>query len=68
MQHDTLVRKILETVKDYDEGKRFVPRHFVMTLKDWVFSHIAISDKMYADYFAEQIRKGLLSVRQLEDL
>ena len=60
-QHDTLVRDILNSVKDYNEGKNFVANHFVRTLKDWILSHIAITDKMYANYVAEQKKKGLLT-------
>jgi hemerythrin len=60
-QHDTLVLKILASVKDYNEGKNFVPNHFVRTLRDWILSHIALSDKLYAAYIAAQRKKGLLS-------
>ena len=61
MQHDSLVKNILETVKDYREGKPFVPNSFVRTLKDWVFGHIAINDKIYAAFVADQIKLGILS-------
>ena len=60
-QHDTLVLKILEAVQEYKPGRKFVPNHFARTLKDWIFSHIAIYDKIYAAYVADQIKKGLLS-------
>jgi len=60
-QHDEMVYNILEAAKDFEEGKKFVPNHFVRTLRDWVFGHIAISDKRYAAYIAEQMEKGLLS-------
>ena len=64
-QHDTLVKKILEAAKEHDEGKKFVPNNFVRTLKDWVFGHIAVSDRDYAAFVHEQKRKGLLSDAQL---
>ena len=60
LQHDTLVKKILEAVKDYGDGKKFVPNHFVRTLKEWVFGHIAIYDKKYSFYVLDQKKKGLL--------
>jgi hemerythrin-like metal-binding protein len=60
-QHDELIRNILEAVKEYNEGKKFVPNHFVRTLRDWIQSHIAIYDKRYALYIAAQKKKGMLT-------
>ena len=60
-QHEKMVKSILDAVKDYGDGKKFVPNAFVWTLKDWVFGHIARSDKLYAAYIEEQKKKGLLS-------
>ena len=60
-QHDTLVWDILEAVKEYNEGKKYTPNHFVRILKEWVFGHIAISDQSYAIFVAEQRQKGLLA-------
>ena len=65
-QHDSLVRKILEAAKEYKEGNRYAANYFVRTLKEWVFGHIAVSDKLYAAYIREQMSKGLLSDKQLE--
>ena len=53
-QHKILVQNILDAVKDYESGKNFVPNHFVRTLTDWVFGHIAIKDRIYAEYFSGQ--------------
>ena len=61
MQHDTLIMNILETVDDYRKGKPFVPNNFVRTLKDWVFGHIAVHDKVYAAYYADKMKIGQLS-------
>ena len=60
-EHDTLVKNILDAAKDHNEGKKFIPNSFVRTLKDWVFGHIAVTDRLYALYVADQKRKGLLS-------
>ena len=65
-QHESLVKDILEAAKHYNEGMNFVPNNFVRTLKDWVFGHIAVSDKIYTSYVAEQKKKGLLSDQQIE--
>ena len=66
MQHDKLIKDILEAVKSFNEGKKLVPNQFVRTLKEWVFGHIAVYDKNYALYVSEQKRKGLLNDAQLE--
>jgi len=64
-QHETLIASILDAAKDYNDGKQFVPNAFVRTLKDWVFGHIAVYDKGYALYVADQKRKGLLTDDQI---
>ena len=65
LQHIQLIRNILDAAKSYEEGKNFVPNQFVRTLKDWIFGHIAISDKKYSFYIEEQKRKGLLTDEQI---
>jgi hemerythrin len=64
-QHDTLVRDILESVKEYNVGKKLVPNQFVRTLRDWILSHIAVTDKLYVSYIAAQKKKGLLGDRDI---
>ena len=63
--HDALVLKILDTSKEYSDGKKFVPHSFVRSLKDWVFGHIALYDKSYSQYISEQKSKGLLTDKQI---
>ena len=65
-QHDTLVKDILEAVKDYEDGNKFVPNAFVRTLKEWIFGHIGIYDRIYAAFIAEQKKKGLLTDEDIE--
>jgi hemerythrin len=64
-QHDTFVRNVLVSVKEYNEGKQLVPNHFVRSLRDWILSHIALSDQLYASYITAQKKKGLLSDREV---
>jgi hemerythrin len=64
-QHNELIKKILETSKEHNEGKKFVPNAFVRTLKDWIVSHIAVYDKNYALFIASQKSKGLLTDAQI---
>jgi hemerythrin len=65
-EHETLVKKVLEAAKEYDKGNKLVPNHFVRTLKDWVFSHIAVSDQRFAVYVSELKKKGLITEQQLQ--
>ena len=48
--HDDMIILILETVRDYNEGRKFVPNNFVRSLKDWILSHIAVYDRDFAAY------------------
>jgi len=66
--HDVLIQKILDAVKEYNDGKVFVPNNFVRTLVDWVFSHIAFYDKQYAFFAAERIKTGALSLDKLKEI
>jgi hemerythrin len=64
-QHETLIREILESVKEYNYGKKFVPNQFVRILRDWILSHIAHYDKLYAAYIAAQKKNGLLNDKEI---
>jgi hemerythrin len=66
-RHDEMVRDILEAAKAYNEGKKFVPNQFVRTLRDWLFSHIAVEDSAYAVYIADLKKKGLLTDAQINE-
>jgi len=65
-QHETLVKKIIDAAKSYEEGHIYAPNNFVRDLRDWVLSHIAISDKSYATFALEKKKKGLLTDKDLE--
>jgi hemerythrin len=60
-EHEKFVLEILRQVKAFEEGKRFVPRLFVLFLRDWVLGHIAVSDKAYALYMQSLKRDGKLA-------
>jgi hemerythrin len=59
-QHEEFVKKVLEDVKSFRNGKKFVPNLFVRYLKDWILSHIAMEDKRYSEYIFDLKKQGLL--------
>ena len=64
-EHDGFVRTVVETIHEYEAGKRFTPLHFTWFLKDWVLSHIALMDKQYFEHFrniATRKADGTLSI------
>ena len=68
VQHDSLIKQILEAANEYKSGRRFVPHNFVRTLKDWVFGHIAVYDRAYAAYIRDLKNRGLLTDQQINEL
>ncbi|QQO09105.1 bacteriohemerythrin [Breznakiella homolactica] len=59
-QHEDFVMEVLNEVKNFQDGKKFVPNTFVRFLRDWVLTHIAVSDKQYADYIIQLKKQGKL--------
>ncbi|MDR2702387.1 MAG: bacteriohemerythrin [Spirochaetaceae bacterium] len=49
--HDEFTLKVVQSVKDFESGKRLVLEKFAYFLKDWVLTHIAVMDRQYAEYF-----------------
>ena len=64
-EHDSLIKTVLETTRDYGDKKRFVPNNFVRFLKDWIVGHIGHSDKQYAAYVMELKKRGLITDKDL---
>jgi len=65
-QHEKLIHDIINAVTAHNKGEKFVPNQFVRTMRDWILSHIAIADRQYAAYIADQKKKGLLSDKDIE--
>ncbi|MDR1025219.1 MAG: bacteriohemerythrin [Treponema sp.] len=59
-RHEDFIIKVLEDVKSFQGGRKFVPNNFVRFLRDWILSHIAIEDTRYARYIMELKRQGRL--------
>jgi hemerythrin len=57
-EHTGFVKKVLEQVTEFNEGKNFAPNSFVRYLKDWILGHIAVSDKRYSEYIFALKKQG----------
>jgi hemerythrin len=53
-EHNKFTKRILEDVKAYMENRPFVPNSFVRFLKDWLLSHIAITDKKLGEFLVRK--------------
>jgi len=63
--HDEFTLKVVNSVRDFEAGKRLVLVKLANFLKEWLLSHIAIMDIQYADYFkgiATRKADGKLSI------
>ncbi|MDR1948329.1 MAG: bacteriohemerythrin [Spirochaetaceae bacterium] len=56
-EHASFVKEVLHEVDEFNRGNKFTPTNFVRYLKDWVLTHIAVSDKALGDYLLV-IKKG----------
>jgi len=66
-QHDKLIRDILDAVNAHNKGEKFVANQFVRTMRDWILSHIALTDKQYVAFIASQKKQGLLNDEQINN-
>jgi len=63
-EHDDFLSELIEQSKMHKLGKRASQQTFVRFLADWFLSHIAVSDRVFADYILDmktndQIRQTL---------
>jgi len=67
--HDDFTLAVVQSVKDFENGKRLVLKKFAYFLKDWVLSHVAGTDVQYAHYFrkiATRKADGKLSITKAD--
>jgi hemerythrin-like metal-binding protein len=61
-QHAMFTKKVIEESKKYDSGLPGVPQDLVHFLRDWIISHIAVYDKILADYIHQLKRSGVMNL------
>ena len=60
-QHTDFVREVLKTGEEISKGVTINPLNFVMYLKDWVLTHIAVSDSALGNYLVNLKQYGSLN-------
>jgi hemerythrin len=65
-EHTDFVKEVLHEVEEFKSGKKFTPISFVHYLKDWVLTHIAVSDKQMGDYILRLKKAGGLDQIKLK--
>jgi hemerythrin len=60
-EHESFVLQLVNDVKSYHDGRKFVPNSFVRYLRDWILSHIAMTDTQYAKYILDLKKQGQLT-------
>ena len=71
-EHTDFVREVLKSVNEFSQGNLFNPLPFIKYLKDWVLTHIAVSDAAMGNYLVNLKRSGdlqniTLKVKQVAD-
>ncbi|MDR3139994.1 MAG: bacteriohemerythrin [Treponema sp.] len=64
-EHDAFVLNMVDQIRAFNEGKPFTLIAFTRYLKNWVLTHIAVSDKLYFEHFkklAARKADGKLSI------
>ncbi|MDR1930134.1 MAG: bacteriohemerythrin [Treponema sp.] len=68
-EHDRFVLTVVQQVKDFEDGKKFILASFTRFLKDWILTHIAVMDKQYFQYFKKLATKkndGRLTINRAD--
>jgi len=67
-EHENFMGEALKQSEELKFNKKIIPRSFVYFFRDWLLSHITVSDKVLANYILEMRQSGrlrqLLEVRQ----
>jgi hemerythrin len=66
-QHQDFARELISELQSFQAGKRFVPNTMVRYLKDWILTHIAVSDTQIGSYLLDLKKQGKLYTFTIKD-
>jgi hemerythrin len=71
-EHTNFVREVLKSANNFSRGVNYNPIAFVKYLKDWVLTHIAVSDTALGTYLLNLKQQGTLQnitlrIKQVSD-
>jgi hemerythrin len=55
--HDSFIFTVVESIKDYKDGKKYTLSSFTKFLKEWILSHVAVMDKQYFEHFKKNYQQ-----------
>ncbi len=58
-EHEDFIKTVITEVVNFEEGWKFVPETFAKFLRDWTLTHIAVSDKKYAEHIVLMKSRGI---------
>ena len=53
LEHESFIKEVLVQTRKFEINKHLVPNRFVYFLKEWILSHIAVSDKAMAEFIIQ---------------
>jgi len=59
-EHTNFFFNVVKQLRAHETGKKIVPEQFVYFFKDWLLSHITVSDRVLATHIKEMNRTGKL--------
>jgi hemerythrin len=68
-EHDAFVLNVVDQIRAFNEGKPFTLFAFTKYLKNWILTHVAVSDKHYFEQFkklATRKADGKLSITRAD--
>ena len=60
LEHTEFIKAVLREVDNFQQGRTYMPQNFVFFLRDWVLTHIAVSDKKMGAFLVMLKKSGLL--------
>ncbi|ULQ60957.1 bacteriohemerythrin [Brucepastera parasyntrophica] len=56
-EYDDFTADILTLVKEFENGEKLAPNRFARRIRDWVLSHVALTDAKYKSYIERYLNR-----------